>query len=385
MKKSQILAAMWLITYVALLALFIANFSELRGFLSGVLSIFSPLMIGFALAFILDRPCEFFQRWFRKIPKLGQREGACVALSVLSSYVLLLVVICAIIGFVVPQFVESMQIFVGSLEGYLTNAQGFLNGLLIHLNLETLDLSNLSSTLNDMLNGIIEGALSVASTTLSHVVTITSAIISVIITIALAFVFSIYFLAGKETLMGQAGRVCRAYLPHKVQESLRQVTILTANTFTRFIGGQVTEACILGILCGIGMLFIHADYAALIGVIVGCTALIPVVGAYAGAILSALLLLMVSPMTALAFLIFVLILQQIEGNVIYPRVVGTSIGLPGIWVLTAVMVGAGLGGVPGVLLSVPIASVVYTLLKQDVKKRLDGEEQPQEIDATENL
>ncbi len=385
MKKSQILAAMWLITYVALLTLFITNFYELRAFLSGILSLFSPLIVGFALAFVLNRPCEFFLRWYGKIPKVGAHKGLCTGLAVTSSYLVLLAAICAIVGFVVPQFVESMQIFVGSLEGYLANAQGFLNGFLNRLNLETLDLSSLNSTLNDKLNDIIEGALTVASTTFNHVVTITSAIISVIITIALAFVFSIYFLAGKETLMGQAGRVCRAYLPKGVQEPLRQMTILTANTFTRFIGGQVTEACILGGLCGIGMLFIHADYAALIGVIVGCTALIPVVGAYAGAILSALLLLMVSPMTALAFLIFVLILQQIEGNIIYPRVVGTSIGLPSIWVLTAVMVGGGIGGVPGVLLSVPIASVLYTLLKQDVKKRLAGEEQPQEIDDTEYL
>ena len=120
------------------------------------------------------------------------------------------------------------------------------------------------------------------------------------------------------------------------------------------------------------MLFIQPDYAPLIGVLIGCTALIPVVGAYVGAIVSALLLLVVSPVKALIFLVFLVILQQIEGNVIYPRVVGTSIGLPGIWVLTAVTVGAGLGGIPGVLLSVPVASVLYTLLRRDVHRRLDA-------------
>ena len=149
-----------------------------------------------------------------------------------------------------------------------------------------------------------------------------------------------------------------------------RVAELTGRTFTSFVSGQLTEACILGALCALGMLFIQADYAPLIGVIVGASALVPVVGAYAGAGLSAFLLVMISPIRALIFLVFLGILQQIEGNVIYPRVVGTSIGLPGIWVLTAVTLGGGLFGLPGVLLSVPTASVLYTLLKEDVTARL---------------
>ena len=145
---------------------------------------------------------------------------------------------------------------------------------------------------------------------------------------------------------------------------------LTANTFTAFVSGQLIEACILGGLTALGMLFIQADYAPLIGVIIGASAIIPVAGAYIGAIVSALLLVMVSPIKALVFLVFLVVLQQIEGNVIYPKVVGTSIGLPGIWVLAAVTIGGGVGGLVGVLLSVPVASVLYALLRRDVHKRL---------------
>ncbi len=145
---------------------------------------------------------------------------------------------------------------------------------------------------------------------------------------------------------------------------------LTADIFSSFVSGQLIEACILGGLCALGTLFIQPDYAALIGVIIGVSALIPVAGAYVGAILSAFLLVMVNPVRALIFLIFLAVLQQIEGNVIYPRVVGTSIGLPGIWVLAAVTVGGGLFGLLGVLLSVPVASVVYALIKRDVRRRL---------------
>ena len=193
-----------------------------------------------------------------------------------------------------------------------------------------------------------------------------------VVTGILALVFSIYMLSGRDNLLRQCRRLVDAYIPKKIAVPLLDIVHLTSDTFSRFVVGQLIEACILGGLCAAGMLFIQADYAPLIGVLIGCTALIPVVGAYVGAIVSALLLLVVSPIKALIFLIFLVILQQVEGNVIYPRVVGTSIGLPGIWVLTAVTVGAGLGGIPGVLLSVPVASVLYTLLRRDVHKRLDG-------------
>ena len=152
---------------------------------------------------------------------------------------------------------------------------------------------------------------------------------------------------------------------------MSSVVRLTSDTFTNFISGQLIEACILGGLCALGTIFIQADYAALVGVIIGVSALIPVAGAYLGALLSAFLLVMVNPVRALVFLIFLAVLQQIEGNIIYPRVVGTSIGLPGIWVLAAVTVGGGMFGLLGVLLSVPVASVLYTLLRQDVRRRLE--------------
>lgn len=379
MKKQTIFAAMWLITYVALLTLFITNFQEVRELFSSFLSLISPLIIGFALAFILNRPCQIFQGWYLKVPGLKKLPGLFLGLAVVSSYLMLTLAIAAIVGFVVPQFIDSVSVFWASLEGYLYNIQGTLNTLLSRLSLETLDLSSITTNLDNILNNIANSALSMATTTFNHVVTITGAVISMAITVVMAFVFSIYFLAGKENLIRQASRVGHAYLPKSWVTPIHEVITLTAETFTRFIAGQVTEAFILGGLCSLGMLFLYADYAALIGVIVGCTALVPVVGAYVGAFISAALLLMVSPLTALAFLIFIGILQQIESNVIYPRVVGASIGLPGLWVLAAVMIGGGIGGIPGILLSVPVASVAYTLFKKNIRKRLgdtDAEEPP---------
>ena len=151
-----------------------------------------------------------------------------------------------------------------------------------------------------------------------------------------------------------------------------EVTALTAGTFSKFVTGQITEACILGGLTFAGMVLLRLDYPLLIAVLIGVSALVPIVGAYVGAFTSALLLAMIDPMKAVIFLLFLVCLQQFEGNVIYPRVVGTSLGLPGIWVLAAVTIGGGLFSFLGMLLSVPVASILYTLLRQDVHRRLDG-------------
>ena len=276
--------------------------------------------------------------------------------------------IAAIFSFVVPKLVESIQTFALNLGGYLANVQGWYNDIIayFHLDVEALDLSGL----NDVLKNLFNYVLGFLSDLGPHLLELTSGIVSMVVTGVLSLVFSIYMLSGRDTLMSQCRRVLRAYVPARFADPLTDVVHLTADTFTRFVTGQLIEACILGGLCAAGMLFIQADYAPLIGVIIGASAIIPVAGAYIGAIVSALLLVMVSPIKALVFLVFLVVLQQIEGNVIYPKVVGTSIGLPGIWVLAAVTIGGGVGGLVGVLLSVPVASVLYALLRRDVHKRL---------------
>ena len=232
--------------------------------------------------------------------------------------------------------------------------------------------------MNSYLREVLEGLLASITNAATHVMTVTTSIISMFVTLVLAVVFSIYMLAGKETLLSQGRRVLRAYLPARSAGTVSDVIRLTATIFTNFVSGQLIEACILGGLCAMGTFFIQADYAPLIGVIVGVSALIPVAGAYIGAILSAFLLVMVSPVRALVFLIFLSILQQIEGNVIYPRVVGISIGLPGIWVLAAVTLGGKLMGITGMLFFIPLCSVIYALFRSYVKNRLVSKAVPPE-------
>ena len=377
MDKKLFKSILLLITYAVVLVLVLARLNVIGGAVMWVLGLLRPLLIGFAIAFVLNRPCHFFHRLYQRGLGNTRAKGACRPLAVLSSYLALILVIAAIFAYVLPKFAESIQTFVLNLSGYLTNLQTGYNDIIGSLNLdaESLDLS----WLNEKLSGLFDKVLQLLSDTGPQLVaSVTSGLVSAVVTGVLAVVFSIYMLSGQEKLMRQCRRVFRAYVPARIAGPIGDVVHLTADTFTRFVTGQLTEACILGGLVAVGMLFIQADYAPLIGVIVGASAIVPVAGAYIGAVISALLLLVVSPIKALIFLIFLIILQQFEGNVIYPKVVGTSIGLPGLWVLAAVTVGAGIGGLLGVLLSVPVASILYTLLRRDVSRRLDGapEEEP---------
>lgn len=195
-----------------------------------------------------------------------------------------------------------------------------------------------------------------------------TSVFSWIVTLFMAIIFSIYLLLGKENLKRQGKKLLRHYLPIKLCGNVFYVLNVLHDCFHRYIVGQCTEAAILGLLCMVGMTVLRLPYATMIGALVGFTALIPVAGAYIGAGVGAFLIVMVSPLKAVIFLIFIMILQQLEGNLIYPRVVGASLGLPGIWVLAAVTIGGGVMGVVGMLLGVPITAALYRIIRDDVNR-----------------
>lgn len=372
MDKKLFKSILWIITYAVLLVLFIIQFDEVRGLFWTVIGLFQPLFIGFAIAFVLNRPCQLFSQLYDRGLRRTKAKNLSRPLAVATSYLVMFVLIIAFFSLVLPKLVESIQIFLNSINGYMLNIQMWINEqewlapLFTSLHLENLDLSNFS----DLIKGALNGVVNTLTTAVPQLLTITSNIISIVVTGFLSIIFSVYMLSGKATLLSQCRRVLKAYAPPKVEAWVTDVVHLTANTFTAFVSGQLIEACILGGLTALGMLFIQADYAPLIGVIVGATALIPMVGAFLGGAVAAVLLIMVSPLKTLIFLIFLLCLQQFEGNVIYPRVVGNNVGLPAIWVLAAVTVGGGLFQFVGILVSVPVASVLYTLLRRDVHRRL---------------
>ncbi|MDO4323033.1 MAG: AI-2E family transporter [Lachnospiraceae bacterium] len=344
------------------------------GLLALLFNTLKPLWMGFAIAYILNILMGKLEKIYfprKKEPWVDRtRRPVCVFASI---FIVLFIAVFLIL-LVIPAMGDSIYVltkdipkaflrFQKWLSGQAENAgfleiQELVNGLKIDWN----DLYNkLSGVLSKGIGSIFTSAFSVANL-----------IASFTITGVVAVIFSIYMLFQKENLKRQFKKAASVYLPQRWRSKAEEFLHLANETFTSFISGQVLEAFILGTLCGVGMFILRLPYALMTGVIVGVSALIPVMGAYIGAIAGAFMILTISPLKALIFLIFLAILQQVEGNVIYPRVVGGSIGLPGIWVLAAVTVGGGLLGVPGMLLGVPLTATLYKWIRKDVNERVQN-------------
>ena len=339
------------------------------------LSAASPLLVGAVIAYVANILMTFYERHFfvkRKEPIWRKiRRPACMALAFLTA----VVAIVWMLTTVLPELGRCVEMIIASLPAALNKAYTWLDErfqlgeMLKEMNLAMPGAdfdwkSAITSAVNFVMTGV-GGAVGVA-------VTAVSSVFSTVVTLFLAIVFAIYLLSGKEKLSAQFIRLSRTYLGDKITDRALYVLRVVDESFHSFIVGQCTEALILGAMCFIGMMVFGFDYALTISVLVGFTALIPIAGAYIAAVAGAFMLFVESPLSALLFLIFLVVLQQIEGNVIFPRVVGESIGLPGVWVLAAVTVGGGVMGIPGMLIGVPLASAVYRLLGRDVSAREQG-------------
>ena len=375
MEKKLFRSLILLITYAVVLVAVIVKLDAVGGWLGGVLAAFQPLIAGLVIAFILDRPCNFFARQYAKLLP-GRAGRAARPLAVVTAYLAVILFIAVLVALVVPELTHSIEMFIGNIGTYAANFQDLYDWVVAKLDLEQLASLDLSSGISDTLKDLLTGALDTLTNTLPHLVTMTSVVVSGVVTGVLALVFSIYMLSGAPRLTAQCRRLVKAYLPPRLSTPLLSVAHLTVDTFSKYVNGQLVEACILGGLCFAGRCVFRFDYAPLISVIIGVSALIPIAGAYLGAGVAVLLLVMIRPLEALWFLVFLVTLQQLEGNLIYPRVVGTTMGLPGIWVLAAVTVGGSLLGLAGMVVSVPIAAVAYTLLKNDLRARLSAQGTP---------
>ena len=289
---------------------------------------------------------------------------------------LFLGIIFAIFFILIPRLEEAGTTMVANIPTYVNQIQVWwtnLSDFAAEHGVTLPELSLSADQVKDTITGFLqEKGDSVVNTTLN----ITTSILSALVNFLLALVFSLYLLAQKETLLAQSRRLLRRILPQKAADRLMRLLSLTNNAFSSFVTGQVTEAFILGTLCCIGMLILRLPYALPVSVIIASLSLIPIFGAWIGAATGAFLIVFQSPIKALTFLIFLLILQQVEGNLIYPKVVGKSVGLPGLWVLAAVTIGGGAFGVLGMLLGVPVCSVVYVLVQDYIRSgkpaRTDG-------------
>lgn len=341
-------------------------------------TLFAPFIIGAALAFILNVPMRSIERLLKKIPNPGARR----ILSIVLTLVALLLVLAFVFYMLIPQVGSTVEALVAQLPVFFKQVQDRFNEYLLehpdimewvtaNTDLEKLDwntiLQKAGAILGNSLTAIANGAVSAIGS-------VTGAIVNLVI----AIVFSFYCLSRKEILARQGRRVIYSILPEKFCDKLIRILRLTNSTFSSFISGQCVEACILGSMFAVTMAIFRMPYVPLVSVLIAVTALVPVVGAFVGCVLGAFFILVDNPLQAVWFVVIFQVLQQIENNMIYPRVVGTSIGLPGMWVLIAVTIGGNLMGVGGMLLMIPLTSVAYTLAREFTDRRLKERNIPDE-------
>jgi len=342
-----------------------------------LISILSPFLIGGALAFVLNVPLRFIEHKLFSAPKAKKQfsPGLQRAVSLLLTFVFVVIVVALLVLVIVPQLATTISGLGVTIQDFFTRAyiwaeNQFANNpeLLQWLSSLTIDWKAIDwkGLLSKVVDFLKNGAGDVLSTTISAAMNFFSGIATGFI----AFVFSIYLLLQKEKLGLQFRKVFYALLPKKAAKRLIEICALSQKIFSSFITGQCVEAIILGAMFFVAMTILRMPYALLVGCLISITALIPIVGAFIGCGVGAFLILMVSPTQALFFVIMFLILQQVEGNLIYPHVVGNSVGLPSIWVLAAVSIGGSLLGVMGMLIFIPLVSVLYTLFREFVYKQL---------------
>ncbi|MBQ8508563.1 MAG: AI-2E family transporter [Clostridia bacterium] len=353
---------------IFLLFLAIYYWSDISGFLALFRSALTPLVIGTVLAYFVNLLMCFYEaRYFPKKRRNPIVKKTRRPVCMIGAFLTMIVIVAAIVGLVLPQLatcvvtlVQKAPAAVDVLVEY-THLDEWLPDTLTTA-IEKIDWPSTIQKVLDALKDGIGGAM-------GSITAAVSSVFSGVVTGLFALIFAIYLLLGKDKILAQGSRLMDCYLPEKWVKKLRHLSGVLNECFHKYIVGQCLEAVILGVLCMLGMLIFGFPYATMIGALVGLTALIPVAGAYIGAGVGAFMILSVSPQKAVLFLVYIIVLQQLEGNVIYPRVVGTSIGLPGIIVLAAVTVGGTLFGFVGMLIGVPIAAAVFRLVREDLERR----------------
>ena len=369
-KRKQL--AKWIIGVIAaciLIFLGVRYISSIAAAVSWLVHLVRPLLIGVVLALILNVPLGMFERrLFSKKPtpkKLRARRPLAIVLSL----VLVFGIFVGVAVLVIPEFVAAVRVIASMLLSTMDQLAAFES----QMDFSRLPFGEYLSRIDiDWLQLRAELELwfkQAGSAIMDRAAGVIGSVASSVIDSLIGFVFSIYVLANKEKLKRQVSRLIRVWLPEKFGGKLIHAARVSADIFRQFIAGQTTEAIILGSLCAVGMWILQIPYAPMVGALVGVMALIPYVGAFISTAVGAFMILTVSPIKALIFVVFLLALQQIEGNLIYPKVVGAKINLPAMWVLAAITVGGNLAGPIGMLLGVPIASAAYALLKEATDRR----------------
>lgn len=357
-------------TYLMLLYFILLNIKNIFAMFDGVLSILNPFILAFCMAFVLNLPMKFFENKifnFLDKNKSDFVKNLKRPLSILSTFITVIGLIVALGLFIIPELINSLATLMDAVPGYIKSFETLINQYVSSTEL----LQNIYNTLMTTWQDLLRIATTFLTTSLTGILSTTVTITSGVINFILSVILTIYMLSSKEKLVLNFKKLLFAFSKKEIANKIVDISKLSNYTFSKFITGQCIEAVILGVLCFIGMTILSMPYALLISVLIGVTALIPIFGAFIGAIPAVFLILIIDPIKAIWFVVFLLCLQQFEGNVIYPKVVGNSVGLSAIWVMLAMIVGGSTLGLVGMLIGIPTFSVIYQLIKEVTYKKLN--------------
>lgn len=351
-----------ILSYTALLVLGVIYFESIFQYLGELLNIIQPFIIGFILAFIFNIPMKFFEK---KLAKQNKKKRRVV--SAILSVLLILLVLLIVVMVVVPQVIENVRTLIDNLPSIFAQAEKWLNYVFEEIRLSP----DLLDKINEFQTRFAQTFISTLTAWAPNIASGVSHITTSVINIFMGFVMAIYMIFSKDKLIRQVKKFAHALFNDQHYQYISEVVKLTGTTFENFLAGQLTESIIIGVLCYIGCMILDIPYASIAAIVIGFTNIIPYFGPIIGAVISSVLILFVSPVKALIFLVFSTLLQQFESNLIYPHVVGNSVGLSALWVLFAVSVGGGLFGIPGMVFGLPTFSVIYELLRRWTNYRLE--------------
>lgn len=361
MNRITVKHAIILITYTVALLWIMTHVNTVIKYLKLIIDILKPFIYGIALAFVFNIPLKYFMN---KLPK-NLKKGRKLLASLLS-IISIIILITILIWIVFPQVVDNVVSLVNAFPGYVDGVIAFGNDLMEKGYIS----HDLINELQVYVNEIANMAIDLLKSLFPQVLGAAGSIASSLKNVVLAVVISVYITISKEKLFRQIKLLLKAFVNDEIRVKIVKVAKLTSQTFENFVTGQLLEAVIIAILCYIGCLILRFPYAPIISVLIGVTNILPIFGAIIGVSISALLVAMVNPIQGLIFIVFGIALQQFESNLIYPRVVGSSVGLSGLWVLFAITIGGGLFGFVGMIIGLPVFSVLYALLKEETHRRI---------------
>lgn len=376
-QKQKAIANFLVLSGAVLFYFIVKNLGNILDGISFFTGMMTPFIYGFVIAYLLKNPMKYIEKLYGKLIKNPNRKKLIRGLSLATTMLLAILLLLGFISIIVPQLADSVTIFVNNLPDYMENGNRLLRDTIQKVHVD----SEIIKQVFEVWKVLVSKTSEIVSNMLPYAINGVLAFSGKVVNIVVGIVVAIYFLAGKEKFTAQIKKITIAIFSDKTSNYMIEKSKMINTVFSKYISGQLTDAAVLGMICFISMSIFKMPYALLVSMIVTVTNIIPIIGPFIGAVPSVFIISMVSGPKALGFAVLILVLQQIDGNILVPKIVGDSTGLSGFWVFLAIFIGGGLFGITGVILGVPTMAVSYSIIKEIVEQRLESKNKPIETSS----